>query len=192
MKFCTKCKHEKPESDFGKRGRHSLRSWCRDCDSAECRRWGATARGKEISRRSNQLPQNREARRRYEKTEKCNAYRVAYRNSDRGRAARRERVRRYSTTAKGKVAKAIGNACRKAKTRADVGHLTVSDWRAILVNAKGHCHYCQCEVAQLTMDHVVPLSRGGFHSRSNVVAACADCNSRKGAIPADDFRTRIS
>ncbi len=46
---------------------------------------------------------------------------------------------------------------------------------------KGVCHYCRREVGrdQLTMDHVVPLSRGGKSKKGNIVAACKTCNSKK-------------
>lgn len=47
--------------------------------------------------------------------------------------------------------------------------------------AKGGCHYCGAVVqaSELTMDHVVPLSRGGRSVRSNLVPACKACNTRK-------------
>lgn len=47
--------------------------------------------------------------------------------------------------------------------------------------AKGVCWYCGRQVghAGLTMDHVVPLARGGRSTRSNLVPCCKDCNTRK-------------
>jgi len=47
--------------------------------------------------------------------------------------------------------------------------------------AKGVCHYCAGSFppGELTMDHVVPLARGGRSSRGNLVPACKECNSRK-------------
>jgi 5-methylcytosine-specific restriction enzyme A len=46
---------------------------------------------------------------------------------------------------------------------------------------QGVCHYCRFYVGrdQLTMDHVVPLSRGGKSNKGNVVPACKACNNRK-------------
>ncbi len=43
------------------------------------------------------------------------------------------------------------------------------------------CHYCKQQFAAktLTMDHVVPISRGGKSVKSNVVPACKECNSSK-------------
>ena len=47
--------------------------------------------------------------------------------------------------------------------------------------AKGICHYCgrQTSSRQLTMDHIVPIARGGRSTKGNVVPACKDCNNKK-------------
>ncbi|MBT4096187.1 MAG: HNH endonuclease [Gemmatimonadetes bacterium] len=47
--------------------------------------------------------------------------------------------------------------------------------------AEGLCHYCRGEFrpSELTMDHVVPVVRGGFSKRGNVVPCCKDCNNQK-------------
>ena len=46
---------------------------------------------------------------------------------------------------------------------------------------KGLCAYCDQRFPPrgLTMDHVVPVARGGRSSKGNVVPACKACNSRK-------------
>ncbi|MFC1885026.1 HNH endonuclease [Thermodesulfobacteriota bacterium] len=46
---------------------------------------------------------------------------------------------------------------------------------------KGVCHYCQSHVGMdsLTMDHIVPISRGGKSKKGNLVPACKRCNSKK-------------
>ncbi len=54
--------------------------------------------------------------------------------------------------------------------------------------SKGICHYCGQKVppTQLSMDHVVPLARGGKSTRGNVVTACRSCNqSKKLETPAE-------
>ena len=47
--------------------------------------------------------------------------------------------------------------------------------------AQGHCHYCReaIPVSSLSMDHIVPLARGGKSTKGNVVPACQACNRRK-------------
>ncbi len=46
---------------------------------------------------------------------------------------------------------------------------------------KGFCHFCQQTVGagNLTMDHLVPLARGGKSTRGNIVPACLNCNKKK-------------
>lgn len=52
-------------------------------------------------------------------------------------------------------------------------------WRNKL--AEGVCHYCQKKFRpeELTMDHIVPVARGGTSTPGNVVAACKACNATK-------------
>jgi hypothetical protein len=55
--------------------------------------------------------------------------------------------------------------------------------RAIYKRDRFTCCYCgsQPGPAELTIDHVVPKSRGGQSSWVNCVLACVDCNKRKAA-----------
>ena len=50
--------------------------------------------------------------------------------------------------------------------------------------APGLCHYCRRAVGAkaLTLDHVVPLVRGGRSIRANMVPACKDCNTKKQSL----------
>ena len=45
----------------------------------------------------------------------------------------------------------------------------------------GICHYCgrKFRSAELTMDHIVPIVRGGKSVKGNVVPACKECNTKK-------------
>ena len=44
------------------------------------------------------------------------------------------------------------------------------------------CQYCTIQLTQkeLTLDHVLPISKGGNTSWENIVASCGPCNGRKG------------
>ena len=48
----------------------------------------------------------------------------------------------------------------------------------------GLCYYCHRKVGreQLTMEHVVPLSRGGKSKKGNIVPACKECNNKKRSL----------
>lgn len=47
--------------------------------------------------------------------------------------------------------------------------------------ASGLCYYCGQKFAysELTMDHVLPLARGGRSTRDNLVPCCKECNTLK-------------
>jgi 5-methylcytosine-specific restriction endonuclease McrA len=74
-----------------------------------------------------------------------------------------------------------------ARERAKARELRNSAWWKQEV-AKGKCHYCgkAFPPAELTMDHVIPVVRGGKSTRGNVVPACSECNaSKKCRTPAE-------
>ena len=55
--------------------------------------------------------------------------------------------------------------------------------RAVFARDRWTCQYCGSR-SNLTVDHVVPRSKGGASSWENIVASCAPCNRRKGnALP---------
>jgi 5-methylcytosine-specific restriction endonuclease McrA len=52
--------------------------------------------------------------------------------------------------------------------------------REILRRDDYTCQYCGGRMTYLTIDHIVPRRLGGRHSWDNLVAACPNCNHRKG------------
>ena len=64
----------------------------------------------------------------------------------------------------------------RVKTR----QLRASQWWKRRMD-KGVCYYCGRSVLpkELTMDHIVPITRGGRSTKGNVVPACKDCNNAK-------------
>ncbi len=52
--------------------------------------------------------------------------------------------------------------------------------RAIFARDRWTCQYCGNERGTLTVDHVIPRSKGGSSAWDNIVACCAPCNRRKG------------
>lgn len=68
------------------------------------------------------------------------------------------------------------NAVKRAAT---VGYgVPELEWRRIRLRSRGRCFYCGGK-KPLTMEHVVPINRGGAHSIGNIVAACKSCNCSK-------------
>ena len=73
------------------------------------------------------------------------------------------------------------------RQRAKARELRGSQWWKRRIST-GLCYYCHRRVGPkaLTMDHLVPLGRGGVSRRGNVVPACKDCNTRKkGMLPVE-------
>ncbi|HMA26449.1 MAG: HNH endonuclease [Solirubrobacterales bacterium] len=52
--------------------------------------------------------------------------------------------------------------------------------KAVLARDGWTCQYCGSSRPSLTVDHVIPRSRGGESIWENIVASCAPCNRRKG------------
>jgi 5-methylcytosine-specific restriction endonuclease McrA len=52
--------------------------------------------------------------------------------------------------------------------------------RAVFARDRWTCQYCGHERGNLTVDHVIPRSKGGASSWENIVTCCAPCNRRKG------------
>jgi len=58
----------------------------------------------------------------------------------------------------------------------------------ILLRDLHQCQYCglKCRGSQISVDHIIPKSKGGKTTWDNVVAACHDCNRRKGSLTLSD------
>ena len=63
--------------------------------------------------------------------------------------------------------------------------------RALFARDGWRCQYCGNESGKLTLDHVVPRSRGGESSWENVVTSCAPCNLRKGNRMLEEVGMRL-
>ena len=65
----------------------------------------------------------------------------------------------------------------KAKAR----ELRASQWWKQQLG-KGDCYHCgnKFKPSELTMDHLIPIARGGKSDKKNCVPSCKDCNTKKG------------
>jgi len=69
-------------------------------------------------------------------------------------------------------------------------NLRDDNFRARILRRDRHrCFYCRQPLlpGEWTLDHVVPIARGGSDLASNLVACCTRCNWAKGHSPAPDF-----
>lgn len=74
----------------------------------------------------------------------------------------------------------IGKPKRRVLQRGiGIYDFTPDQWQQTLEDYGYHCAYCGGSDDNLTQDHVIPISKGGNHTASNIVPACKSCNSKK-------------
>jgi len=70
-----------------------------------------------------------------------------------------------------------------------VPYMEVPLTRRNILHRDGHtCQYCGYTGDKLTLDHVIPRSRGGGDTWENIVAACVCCNVKKGSRTPQEAR----
>lgn len=87
-----------------------------------------------------------------------------------------------------------GDKAHIARERKKAQELKRSQWWKNIL-AKGLCHYCgkKFRADELTLDHVVPVARGGTSTKGNVVPACRACNqSKKLTTPVEETLKRLA
>jgi 5-methylcytosine-specific restriction endonuclease McrA len=63
--------------------------------------------------------------------------------------------------------------------------------KEVFIRDRYRCQYCKQQVRKLTLDHVIPRSKGGLHTWTNVVSACAACNHRKAGRTPNEARMQL-
>ncbi len=82
------------------------------------------------------------------------------------------------------------DAIKKEKSKARI--LRSSQWWKRR-RSTGICHYCgeKSNPLELTMDHLIPISRGGKNNKGNVVPACKSCNNKKKYMLPTEWETHL-
>lgn len=124
-------------------------------------------------------------------TQRCETCRAAATEANRRHARQRAK---FSEAAK--AAKRAGKARRKAIERGI--HAERFDPFEIFERDKWRCHLCGCKTPKALrgtyqdrapeLDHIVPLSKGGQHTRTNTACSCRKCNGVKGDRPLGQLR----
>ena len=175
LKECSKChKRKDPVKDFGKHPKagDGLQTACKDCYA----KYQAGRRADPVLKAKDAATKQRSTAKKPEHYAKIHADARRIRRAD---PVKRRRELDQEKTWKDAARIAQYNHARRArKLNALVdGPLPPGTYAAVL--SSGTCVYCAAPAT--TVDHVVPLARGGYEIESNLVPACGSCNSRKGA-----------
>jgi 5-methylcytosine-specific restriction endonuclease McrA len=169
QKKCMKCGGLKSTSEFhvDKATKSGFASYCKKC-KAEYRKeyYYPVERKKNLSRMREWRLQNLELARERER----NQY-------QKDAEKRKAGVKRYRQENPEKVAEFARN--RRARVIANGGKITKEEWLNLCNKYGNRCLCCGRSDVKLTLDHVVPITKGGSHTIDNAQPLCHSCNSHK-------------
>jgi hypothetical protein len=161
-KRCSKCRHNLCISNFSK-DKHKLdglQHWCKDCrNNAFAAYYSKTHRTVNRVHRLWAM-RNRDKMCRYARNWQLN-------NPD--------------------AFKAIQHR-KRARRRQAAGYFTANDVSHMRIKQSNKCYYCGRNLKRPTIDHKVPLIRGGTNWPSNLCLACQSCNDSKGKKTIQEFK----
>ena len=178
MKICKDCRAEKPLSEYhkNKNTKDGVTIVCKPCATQRAKIWQQSHRDRV----------NEVGRKNYAK------------NLEQSRAKRRERVNRWykNHTDKAKVrsriyslenpeVKRFSESKRRAKKLGNGIFIILPKEINKLLSSK--CNKCGTNDF-ITLDHIIPISRGGRHSIGNLQPLCSSCNSSKNAKTIMEWR----
>jgi hypothetical protein len=100
-------------------------------------------------------------------------------NKDRIRQANTEYYRKLYKTEDGRKWITLKRHIRRARKENLPATLTIDDWNDSLSFFDSSCAYCGKVDDPLHQDHVIPVSKGGYYTRGNIIPACKPCNCSK-------------
>jgi 5-methylcytosine-specific restriction endonuclease McrA len=162
LKTCNRCRAPKPPDKYSKNAKQpdGLNSQCK-----ECHKQYYEANKESYKRRAETYYKaNKESYKRHDKT---------YYEEN------KERIKQYVKD-NPHVKKASDHKRRALRVSSSDGTVTSKALLEMLMTWSGICPRCGRE-ADSTIDHIVPLSKGGAHSITNLQLLCKSCNGSKHA-----------
>ena len=118
---------------------------------------------------------------------KVKEYKKKYLQSEKGTKARKKGELKFNQSEKGKVNIKNKNAQRRSYLE-NAGKFTLREWQNKLKEHNYQCAICKKTEIDLlnetkkglTVDHIIPISKGGLNIINNLQPLCRSCNSKKG------------
>jgi 5-methylcytosine-specific restriction endonuclease McrA len=154
MKTCNRCKTNKPLASFSKNAREA-NGLCRECK--EC----SKARAKDRYKKEGDKLRRQMADQRAKDYE----YRLSIERASRHRRKEAQRP--------------LKNARQSVRNRVLQGSKFALDAKQVAKIYASSCFSCGTN-KNISLDHVIPIARGGNHSIGNLMPLCQPCNSSKG------------
>ena len=182
MKLCSKCKLNRHTSEFysDKRSKDGLYSSCKTCFANVKQLW-RTKNTETIALKSKGYRlKNKEKRAKYNKLWADKNPEKNYLIFKRSREKHADRIVAWKKSEKGKFL-----ICYYAQKRRRLlqGSFSFKEWEELLKNCKYICGMCNKKFTNenpATIDHIIPVSKGGLNVIENIQPLHGVCNSRKG------------
>lgn len=192
MKRCTSCEQEKPTSEFGKCSKlpDGLNIYCLDCARTKSRAWRDANRERDRESQRNRYHSDAEKSRANKREEarrnkeQRKAYAVKRRAENYDRVLEIERASRARNKEKNRPAKNARQQIRNRKVQGSTHVISAKDLRRLYSQPCSECG----TMKNLSIDHIIPLSRGGSHSVGNMMTLCRSCNASKHARTIMEWR----
>jgi 5-methylcytosine-specific restriction endonuclease McrA len=206
-KICARCKQTKPVDSFArdKNRKDGLWPYCRQCCSEYKKARYAQDKESQAERRWAYREANRQreadrARRWYQENhERARIRAKEWRSNNKEHESVKKRAwyEKNKTEVKDRVRRnRLANPeldrahteKKRARKRNAPGSFTPADIQGILRTQNSLCAYCGRNIADCyTVDHIIPLARGGSNWPSNLQLLCRSCNASKGARTHDEY-----
>ena len=198
VKKCTKCGLVKPLDEFyiknSSKDHHTYK--CKECFAKYSKEYHQ--KNKELCRirlqkwraENSEYVKERDKKYRESNMELCRAKERRYRERHPEKIAEKNKKYRESHREyfynKAKERKSI------LKSRSD-GTVTKEELNALFKSQNGCCAYCGCDlnVYGKHTDHVIPISKGGLNTISNIRWVCPTCNLSKGYKTEEEWTDRL-
>jgi 5-methylcytosine-specific restriction endonuclease McrA len=197
IRVCPKCKIEKGILEFHKslKRRLGVSHYCKDCCKSYRKNYYQVnqQKAKDDSKMWYEANRARAAIRNkiYKDIHKAH-YDRYFKEHYRVNSKRiKERIRIHSKTLAGRISQQLSEGKRRARKNGTNGNYTRKEWLELKQFYNYRCPACKRKEPeiQLTIDHIVPLSKGGRHNATNIQPLCFSCNSRKNIKIVKYYRT---